>query len=385
MAKGIGAFFEGYTEGAQWREKQALLQKEQERADRQMALAEAADKRQGEAHGLSMKTGQQAYDSGAIDLENKKRDQEYQKDLAARMQDLIAQSQGGIEGDVIDKNGQSQGVRRFQNIEAANQALGSQGFAFRPGSVKEAGPMDPIDFQLKFADLTKEVAAKHGKLDLKMMKESRDYGRQLRQEGAIDALKYYLTTQDEKGAKEMFNKKGGIKIGDDIKLGVEQGEMGPVVVGYKVGPKGQKEKVFDGFQDVILPSMSPEAYSQTVASFRMQGLKEKGENFRTGVNSETQLQVARMRESGENARAGAGSGKEDKKALYDIHKTRFSGIFRNPQDVLEANRQKAIEAAVLHQAEDLVSAGVGVGKAYDLAQQQVFKDFKVQTEELNKK
>lgn len=356
----IGGFAEGLTEGY--------------KGGTALRLAQQKDERDAKAFELQQ-------ESARLDLENKKRDAEYQNELKERMAALNAELKGGVVGgEAEDEFGTAIGKVQYGSAAEAQQAMQAQGLRFKEGTVIEKKAMDPIDFQLRAADTLKEVAAKYGKVDLKMLKESRDFGRQVQSEGAIDAMKYFMTNpNDQDGAKAMFNKNGKVKLGDDVQLGMKDGMFGPTVFGYKLGPKGEKIEVFDGFRDIILPSMSPEAYASTMASFKGTEVKEKGENVRLGAKLASDENIA----AGKNKIDRAKLDQENTKALNDVMKNRFSGIFRNPIDNAEASRQKTIEAAIGQRAEQYLATGkVGVQEAVNRAQADVFRDYKVDTSEL---
>ena len=237
------------------------------------------------------------------------------------------------------------------------------------GNQVERPAMSPLEFNLRGAQLMNETMIKNGKFDPKLLKQNNDFIKQVKSEGALEALQYaYANPNDQAGIKQMFNAKGKIKIGDDIDLRFEDGLFGPNMVGYK-----GDQKVFDAFTNVFLPMMGPEAYAQVQAQMKQTEAKEKGETFRLGVKTASDEKIAGMKISA--ARATAKD--ERPKLLADMMKTRFSGIFRNPVDNAEATLQKAIEAAVYSQAEEYVAAGLPVGVAIDRAQQKAFIDFKV--------
>lgn len=360
MATGLGGFAQGFSQGFNQMAQLGLQARKDEREQKAFELQQERDK---------------------LDLEQKKREEAYQADLRESMAKLQTAAKGGtIGGEVVDEMGTSLGKMQYANADEASKSMSAQGLRFKEGTALEQQAMDPIDFQLKAADTLKEVAARHGKVDLKMLKESRDFGRQIRAEGAVDAMKYFMTNpNDQAGAKERFNKRGDIKLGDDVQLGIKDGMFGPVVYGFKTGPKGEQIEVFDGFRDIILPSMSPEAYASTMAAFKQTEVKEKGDNVRLGAKLASDESIAANKSKTDNAKLRLDAQKE----LNEIVKTRFTGIFRNPLDNAEAARQKKIEGAVARRAEEYYATGkVGLQEAFDRAQTDVFRDFKVDTSEL---
>jgi hypothetical protein len=370
MARGLGAFFSGVAEGYQTgkklnamaaqeqRDKERMLI-EKERAaleGKRFTLEEERAKRDADQFGMTKQLTQQQIEAGAIDLAQRKRDQAFQDDMKAAFSELQALSQGGIEGDVVTPQGVASGRRRFASVEQANQALGKEGLTFVPGSVKEAKPMDPIDFQRRAADVWKLVNAKHGKVDLKMLTESRKFDREIEQEGAIKAMQYALTNpSDQKGIRERFNKQGNVKLGDDVQIGIRNDAvMGPVVFGYRVGKDGKQELVFDGFEDIILPSMGPEAYAAAKSQFKQLAIKEKGDNDRTDKNNATAKETTQM--NNDTSKANTASNNQTA-----ITTTSMNNKAAMDRELIQAQvRKKSEKDPVYGQLEDLI---MGQGKA----------------------
>jgi len=233
--------------------------------------------------------------------------------------------------------------------------------------------MDPIEFQRRAADMWKLVSAKHGKVDLKMLSESRKFDRELNQEGAIKAMQYALTNpSDQKGIRERFNKQGDLTLGDDVQIGIRNDPiMGPVVVGYRVGKDGKQQLVFDGFQDLILPAMGPEAYALAMKEFKQLGITEKGATDRndakiagdiktTDMTNRTTLAAALIRNDGKNQNP-------DHEILKELTVDVNSKLMTNPNFALnpEARQQAALDTLETAQRlfDDARRAGRPIGHA----------------------
>lgn len=300
----VEGFSEGYVTGSKLKSQREQAENdkkrlgfeetrvgyEQERLGIEKARADR-DRVEGE---LRRKLTQQQIDAGALDLDARKRDQDYQKSQSKRLSDLVLQSRGGVQIDVIDPSGKSVGPMIFGSMEDATRDLQTKGLTFKPGSAKQVQPLNPVDLEMRAADIMLEEALRYGKVTPELLKEAKNRRKEAEREGAIEALRYYHTTGDEAGAKKMFNKNGKIKIGDDVKLELKPGMFGPTVAGYRIGKDGKKEEVFDGFRDVILPSMSSESYSNTMANFKLTEVKEKGDNDRTDKNNATAITTTGM-------------------------------------------------------------------------------------------
>lgn len=312
MARGLAAladgFSEGYVTGSKLKAQREQAENDKKRLgfeesrvalerDRYKIEQERAQ-RDKEQFGLTKQLTNQQIESGAIDLEARKREQEFQKNQSARLADLVNQSRGGVQIDVIDPTGKSVGPMTFGTMEDATRDLQAKGLTFKPGSIKKLEPLNPVDMEMRAADIMLEEALRYGKVTPELLKEAKNRRKEAEREGAIEALRYFHTTRDEAGAKKMFNKNGKIKIGDDVKLDFKDGMFGPTVVGYRVGKDGKREEVFDGFRDIILPSMGAEAYATTMATFKVTEVKEAGDNKRNAASNATSYGVAAMNNKG---------------------------------------------------------------------------------------
>lgn len=300
MARGLGAFAEGFAQGygqmSEIEARQAAMERDKER----LALERNRADMEKERFGLEKQQAELGMQKTTMDIAAAKREEDFQADLRKNLTELDAERQAGYEGEIINtRTGKSEGFKRFQNPDQEIGAMKERGLAFKPGTIKQVGEMDPIEYQLKFADRFMAAHARAGKLDPKMLADARAQRKQIESEGALEALRYFMTTGDEKGAKQKFNKQGKISIGDDIKLSIERDPIvGPKVIGMR-----GNQKVFDAFDDVILPSMSPEAWAKTQADIRKVGIEQQQENLRTDKRVRGGIEEALIRE-----RSGGGSG-----------------------------------------------------------------------------
>ncbi len=264
------------------------------------------------------------------EAEKSKADLAFQKDFQENMANLMAESKGGV-------------------VELED------------GTTQERPGMDPLDVQLRAAEIMKEAMFRHGKLDFAQLKAARDYGKELQSEGVLEAMRYAMANpQDQAGIREMFNKKGKMKLGDDIQIGVENGDFGPTVVGYKVGADGKQVKAFDG-AELLMPYLGAQTFAQMAQQNRIAQGKEKGDDRRAGIAAGATVESARIRERGaiaglrfqqdrEDSRASRALDTDAQKAVMDIANTNITMIGRNsnPGDanyVANVQRQAAGFAA----------------------------------------
>jgi len=335
-ALGIGSLLQGMGEGYDSQVKINTLQ--------------AKDKRERDAHGIAMQNAQ-------LELGEKQKDIAYKDDLARNMADLAQQA---------------------KPIEVTDPATGQ--VTQRPG-------MDPLLLQQKAADTLKEVAFKYGKVNIEMLNQSMEFGKKVKGEGAMEAMRYAMTNpQDQEGIRKIFNEKGDVKLGKDVQVGVEQGMFGPTVVGFRVGANGQKQQVFDGFRDIIMPSMSPEAYAKTMTEFKTTEMKETGANTRTAIGEGGANNRAMIARETDLKKLQITNARKDVDDLNEMAKTRFTTLGRNAMAGLESDRRNVIEGEIMSRAEYLVrEKGFNPNKALDAAQQMTFEAQGIDTKPLGLK
>jgi hypothetical protein len=347
MAVGLGGFMQGFAQGFTTTTK---------------TLSDL-EKNKLEAEAARMK------------IDEAKTEKAYKEEIGQLYKNLAAGAEGGtIGGEAVDESGVSLGKMQFANKAEAEQSLSSQGLKFKEGTTIEKAGMSPLDLEKQFSDGLKVIASKYGKVDLDMLKKSREFDKDLQAEGAMEAMKYALSNpEDQEGIRKIFNEKGKFKLGDDVTVGVKQGLFGPTVYGYKIDAKGNQQQVFDGFNDIILPSMGAKAWSAVQADRAKVQVEQEGATFREGMKISSAEKIAANKE---------GKKSEGQKGLTDLMKTRYTSFWRNPLNAAESSRQQAIEGEIGALAERLVGTGVGPLNALNEAQTAVFKKYGVSTDEL---
>ena len=199
MARGIAALAEGFSEGYVTGSKLKAQREQAENDKKRLGFEESRvalerdryniDKekaeRDKEQYGLTKQLTNQQIESGAIDLDTKKRDQSFQKNQSARLADLVSQSRGGVQIDVIDPTGKSVGPMTFGTMEDATRDLQAKGLTFKPGSIKKLEPLNPVDLELRAADIMLEEALRYGKVTPELLKEAKNRRKEAEREGAI--------------------------------------------------------------------------------------------------------------------------------------------------------------------------------------------------------
>jgi hypothetical protein len=201
--------------------------------------------------------------------------------------------------------------------------------------------------------------ARHGKLDPKMLADARSQRKQIESEGAIDAARYFMTTGDEKGAKAMFNKNGKIKLDDSTQLKIIQDPIvGPKIIGLRGG-----QQVFDMFDDVILPSMSADAYGKVQADLKKVGIEQKQENVRADKAAKAAMDRTVYEVNGRLQAANKDKGDEAGKELYK-YTLEFAGKFAsNPSFTWEPASYMRWASTVAARAEQHRQKGMSIPEA----------------------
>jgi len=292
MATGLGAFVGGFAKGMSDVQDMEARKQAIERDKERMAMDRdrfALEKARAER---DAQMGEIARQEAQLKLDQAKRDEAMATDMRASLDQFMTETKAGYEAEEISPDGKTVGFRRFQDGPSAIADVKARGNQFRPGSLKRVGEMDEIEKQLLFADRFNAVLAKHGRLTPEQMDAARTRRKEISSEGALESMRYFLATGDVAGTKDMFAKKGKIKIGDDVMLKVVPDEFtGSRVIGTRM-VNGKEQQVFDAFQDVILPSMSPKAYAEIMGEMKKTGAIQKAETDR-----------AKMREAGETTRS----------------------------------------------------------------------------------
>lgn len=368
IGRGLGAFAEGFAQGyAQMSEIDARRQAV-EREKQRMALEERRAGMDEQRFALEKQQAEIGMQKSGMEIAAMKREEDFQKDLKETLARIQQESQGGYEGEVVDSRTQkSQGFKRFQNPDAEIGAMKERGLFFKPGSIKQVGPMDPLDYQMKFADEFMGVQARHGKITPEILDAARARRKQIQSEGAIEAARYFMTTGDAKGTIDMFDKKGNIKLGPDVQLQIVRDPItGPKIIGTRGG-----KQVFDMFDDVILPSMSPEAYGRAMTELKKIGITEAGEDRRAGQAAKAAMDRTIYEANARMAAANKDKGDEAGKELYK-YTLEFAGKFAsNPTFTWDPAQYMRWASAVAAKAEQHRQKGMSIPEAASKATNEI--------------
>lgn len=179
------------------------------------------------------------------------------------------------------------------------------------GTIIQKPPMSPVEMEVRAADLMKQSMVSAGLMDFKRLAEARQYSKMIEEEGVMAAMDYAIKNpNDQEGIRKMFNSTGKVKMGEDITIGIENGQFGSKVVGTRVGANGKVEKVFDG-ADLLRPYISAGTYAQMQNQKDIAAGREVGENARNERSSGVQLQLGQMRERGARANLEYQENRED--------------------------------------------------------------------------
>jgi hypothetical protein len=233
------------------------------------------------------------------------------------------------------------------------------------GTTQERPGMDPLDVQLRAAEIMKESMFRHGKLDFAQLKAASDYTKELQSEGVLEAMRYAMANpSDQAGIRERFNKKGKLKLGDDIQISVENGDFGPNVVGYKVGADGKPVKAFDG-GELLMPFLGAKSFAEMQEKRKLTAFEQNEATKRTGISAGATIESALIGERGATARAaltnrqtGEVTPLEKFKALNASFEKLGENLFRNPLPAVDPYKVTAVIAQARSAASQYMSAGL---------------------------
>lgn len=302
-----------------------------------------------------------------------KKEQAYKDEIGQLYKSIATGAQGGtVGGEAVDETGASLGKMQFASQAEADEAMKTQGLKFKEGTTIQKEAKDPFQLEREFADGLKLIGAKYGKIDLQTLKAAREFDKELKSEGALEAMQYALANpNDQEGIRKTFKSKGKMEIPEDVMIGIKPGIFGkPSVYGYKLDANGKQVEVFDGFNDIILPSLGAKAYSTIQA--QLLGSSEE---------TKAKIGIAGMQVASAEKIASAKSDGEDKpeKRLEGLIKSRYEALAKSFESNAEINRWKLIEGELGSLASKYVSAGYKPLEAIDKAQALVFDKYKVDT------
>ena len=297
------------------------------------------------------------------DAEKAKADLAFQQDFQKNMANLMAEAKGGV-------------------VELED------------GTTQERPGLDPMDVQLRAAEIMKESMFRHGKLDFAQLKAASEYTKELQAEGVLESMRYAMANpSDQAGIRERFNKKGKLKLGDDVQISIENGDFGPTVVGYKVGADGKPVKAFDG-AELLMPYLGAKSFAEMQEKRKLTAFEQNEATKRTGISAGATIESALIGERGATARAaltrsqaGEVTPLEKFKALNASFDKLGENLFRNPLPSVDPYKVTAVIAQARAAASQYMNAGLisDHNVAYQRALAEAFKraGIKIPAELLN--
>jgi hypothetical protein len=374
LGHAASGFMNGYSEG-----QRLNLQREQEQRDKDRAIREKeahtstmdTQKQQREATGLQMQ-------QTTMQIEQAKRDEEANKNFESQANNLKNMRLGGYEGELLDQNGQSLGMRKVYGDPATAEAeLAKQGYQVRPETLKKLAPIDDDTFKkgMALAIVNHSIATRKASVD--DLDKLTSFNKKMEDEGVHKGLDYFKRTGDKEGMFKIFDAQGEHKSDQfkDIEFKVVKDDLGGQnVVGYRIDPKTKKPiQVFDEFADVTLHSLSPEGRAAIINSNKQLATKEYGDTYRNERTNATHLAVQGMKDNGDKNTADKQLLVERYKALHSAANNDITAALRNPMGAMDMQRTMAIENEVTAQAEQYMHQGADVGKARAAARAYVYQ------------
>lgn len=306
----------------------------------------------GFAQGLAGGIGQGVQIATAID-----RDKREQERFALELPKLKADA-AKAEQDLAFQTDLRESMSSFMAEAKGGEGVGEDGVPFSKPA------MDPIDMQIRSAEIMKEAMFRHGKLDFAQIKAANDFTKELQSEGVLEAMRYAMANPtDQEGIRKIFNSKGKMKIGDDVQIGIEDGRFGANVVGYRVGADGKQVKAFDG-SELLLPYLGAKSFAEIAEKRKLTEFEQNEATKRTGISAGATIEAQRIRglqddrrEANrldiEGRRLNATQIREALSSIQSGVTSDISAALRNQMNSIDSDRVILIQREAAAQAERL--------------------------------
>lgn len=304
MARGLGAFAQGFAEGyGQMSEIEARRQA-MERDKERLALEQSRAAMDKERFVLEKQQAEIAMQKSGYELAEMKRQEDNRKEQQEEMRKLAEELDAPFEADIVDtRTGKVVGSQRYRDENAIIGPLKEKGLAL--GIRREVGPIrDPQERIKRTAAKMHSINLKQGNITLKDLSQMEDNYRKWGGDTIEKSMNYLLTTNDEAGAKKILMD-GGVKIDPNDRYMVERdpqtGEAN-VVVG-SIGKDGKFQKRFD-MTDWYFSTVSPAEAAKAKADMKKTKFEQGQENLRTDKRVKGGIEEALIRANADKSGAG---------------------------------------------------------------------------------
>lgn len=303
MATGLGAFAQGFAQGyGQMSEIEARNQA-MERDKQRIALDEKRAAMDEQRFGLEKQQAELGMQKTGMEIAALKLNEDHRKAMVAGLDEVDKYLSAENEGEVIDtRTGKVVGFKRFNDLKEVAGPLMEQGQTINISSVKRTGPISsPLERMRMTAEKMHSINMKYGKIDEKDLAQMENNYRRWQGQDIEKAMNYFLTSNDEKGAKDILIK-AGVKIDPNDKFLLQKdpqtGETNMVV--GAIGKDGKFQKKYDMF-DFYFSTVSPAEAAKFRADMKKSGLEQSQENVRTSERIAGGIIEARIRSNADKS------------------------------------------------------------------------------------
>lgn len=248
------------------------------------------------------------------------------------------------------------------------------------GTVTQRPPMDPLDMEMRSAEIFKQAMFDSGKLDFAQLKQAREFTQEMESKGVLEAMRYAKANpEDQEGIRKML-KKAKVDLDPSITVGLQDGPFGPTVAGFRAGKNGKQEVVFTS-AELLAPYIGAQAFAQMEEKRKLTKFEQEEATKRTGMQVGATMYAADARERGETRRAALAASKEGTltakdqfTALNSAYDNLASNFFRNPLPGMKPWETADILAKARAASSQYFMTGrVDANTAYMMGLQEAFK------------
>lgn len=298
MARGLGAFADGFAEGAitsqrMAREKAAIEADKKRMAleESRFALDKARSERDAEQFGLTKQLTLQQIEAGKRQGAEEQRKLDMRNQVSKNTQELLAW-----------RNGQAPAPEWLPTV--ADGPMRKRGVG-----QSQPTPLDPNDItETQFRRLVNGIQQKalidYGALDGDAIEKQVQFQKMIKNEGVLEAFDHFEKTQDSPRALKIFEKNGAfgdVPKGTFLRTERDPGTGVSDIVVYRPGPDGKPMRYTS--RSEILAAMMPENLVKYAQDMNKSRYEQTQANKRNADSNATSLGVAKLNNAGAMDRA----------------------------------------------------------------------------------
>lgn len=359
MARGLGAFADGFAEGAitsqrMAREKAAIEADKKRMAleESRFALDKARSERDAEQFGLTKQLTQQQIEAGKRQGAEEQRKLDMRNQVSKNTQELLAW-----------RNGQAPAPEWLPTV--ADGPMRKRGVG-----ESQPTPLDPNEItETQFRRLVNGIQQKalidYGALDGDAIEKQVQFQKMIKNEGVLEAFDHFEKTQDSPRALKIFEKNGAfgdVPKGTFLRTERDPGTGVSDIVVYRPGPDGKPMRYTS--RSEILAAMMPENLVKYAQDMNKSRYEQTQANKRNADSNATSLGVAKLNNAGafdrellQNERANRGQKDPMFVELETIIMDPARAAMGNPSNAMNIEQYQTDTMNVMNTAYALYKSG----------------------------